>query len=415
MQALGADLLGFAGALGIGLLIGVERERAKGEGPARDVAGVRTFALCGLVGAAAMWLGPAAIVSGGLVLGLLVLAGYRHTQAQDPGLTTEIAMLATFLLGMMALRSPVLAGGLGVVVAGLLAAKNSLHRFVKQGLSERELEDLLLLLAAAFIVLPLLPDRAIDPWGALVPRKLWMLVVAVMTVSSIGYVALRTVGPRLGLALAGLAGGFVSSTATIAALGERARAAPAFAGSLASAALVSNVSTIVQLAIVIGTLSPALLLRAAWPLAAAGAVALLTALAANFHAEKAPPDGRELAGSRPLQPRQALIFAAIVAVVFLIAAIARDQLGNASLPWVLALSGFADVHASAASAAQLAGAGLVEPRLALLATCAALATNSAMKCLLAITQGGRAFAWRVVPGVLGMVLAFLVVAALQKA
>ena len=213
MQALGADLLGFAGALGIGLLIGVERERAKGEGPARDVAGVRTFALCGLVGAAAMWLGPAAIVAGGLVLGLLVLAGYRHTQAQDPGLTTEIAMLATFLLGMMALRSPVLAGGLGVVVAGLLAAKKTLHRFVKQGLSERELEDLLLLLAAAFIVLPLLPDRAIDPWGALVPRKLWMLVVAVIAVSSIGYVAMRLWGAKRGLLLGAALGGLVSSTA----------------------------------------------------------------------------------------------------------------------------------------------------------------------------------------------------------
>ena len=414
MQPLAADLLGFAGALGVGLLIGVERERAKGEGPGRDVAGVRTFALCALTGAAAMWLGPAAVVAGGIVVATLTLAGYRHTQAQDPGLTTEIAMLATFLLGMMAMRSPILAAGLGVAVASLLAAKGALHRFVKQGLSEQELEDLLLLLAAAFIVLPLLPDEAVDPWGALVPRKLWTLVVAVMAVSSVGYVALRTLGPRLGLVLAGLAGGFVSSTATIAGLGARAKATPALAGSLASAALVSNVGTILQLAIVIGTLAPPLLMRAAWPLVAAGAVALLAALAASFHAQKATPDGRELAGTRPLQPRQALIFVAILAVVFLVAAIARDWLGNASLPWVLALSGLADVHAAAASAAQLSGAGLVGPRLALFAICAALATNSAMKCLMAVTQGGRAYAVRVLPGVIGMVLAFLGVVALQQ-
>jgi uncharacterized membrane protein (DUF4010 family) len=368
---------------------------------------VRTFALCALAGAAAQWLGPAAVVAGGLVVGLLALAGYRHTRIEDPGLTTEIAMLATFLLGMMALRAPLLAAGLGVVVAALLAAKHGLHRFVREGLSEQELEDLLLLLAAAFVVLPLLPAAPVDPWGALAPRRLWTLVVAVMAVSSAGYVALRTLGPRLGLAMAGLVGGFVSSTATIAALGARAKATPALAGSLASAALVSNVGTIVQLAIVLGTLSPPLLVHAAWPLAAAGAVALFAAIAASFHAERGAVDARALAGPRALQPRQALVFVAIVAVVFLLAAIARERFGEASLPWVLALSGLADVHAAAASGAQLAAAGLVGEKATLLAICAALATNSAMKCAMAMLQGGRAYALRVVPGVVGMVLAFL--------
>ena len=407
MEVLAAQALGFAGALGVGLLIGVERERAKGTGPLRDVAGVRTFMLCSLVGAMAQWIGPWGVLAGALAVAALALAGYRRTRLTDPGLTTEFAMVATFLLGVMAMRSPGLAAGLAVVLALLLATKNGLHKFIREGLTVQELEDILLLLACAFVVLPLLPAEAIDPWGALVPRKLWLLVVAVMTVSSAGYVALRTLGPRLGLALAGLVGGFVSSTATIAALGARARATPQLAGSLASAALVSNVGTVIQLAIVLATLSPSLLAKAAWPLAAAGVAAFIAAAIASFNADAATVDARELAGPRALQPRQALVFVAVLAVIFLLAAIARDQLGNASLPWVLALSGLADVHAASASAAQLATAGLVDDRLALLSVCAALTTNSMMKCAVAVIQGGKAYALRVLPGIAAMVLAFL--------
>ena len=407
MDVIASQALGFAGALGVGLLIGVERERAKGSGPTRNVAGVRTFMLCSLVGALAQWIGPSGVVAGAIAVAALALAGYRRTRLTDPGLTTEFAFLATFLLGVMAMRSPGLAAGLAVVMALVLAAKNSMHKFIREGLTVQELEDILLLLACAFVVLPLLPAEAIDPWGALVPRKLWLLVVAVMTVSSAGYVALRTLGPRLGLALAGLVGGFVSSTATIAALGTRARATPQLAGSLASAALVSNVGTVIQLAIVLATLSPSLLAKAAWPLVAAGIAAFVAAAFASFNADAATVDPRELAGPRALQPRQALVFVAVLAVIFLLAAIAREQLGNASLPWVLALSGLADVHAASASAAQLAAAGLVDDRLALLSICAALVTNSMMKCAVAVIQGGKAYALRVLPGIAAMVLAFL--------
>lgn len=407
MDVLAAQALGFAGALGIGLMIGVERERAKGTGPMRDVAGVRTFMLCSLVGALSHWLGPFGLVAGAIAVAALALAGYRRTRMTDPGLTTEFAMVATFLLGVTSMRSPGLAAGLAVIVALLLAAKNGMHKFIREGLTVQELEDILLLLACAFVILPLLPAEPVDPWGALEPRRLWTLVVAVMVVSSAGYVALRTLGPRLGLALAGLVGGFVSSTATIAALGARARATPQLAGSLASAALVSNVGTVMQLAIVLATLSPALLAKAAWPLVAAGIAAFAAAAIASVNADAAQVDPRELAGPRALQPRQALVFVAVLAVIFLLAAIARDQLGNASLPWVLALSGLADVHAASASAAQLAAAGLVDDRLALLSICAALATNSTMKCVVAVTQGGKAYALRVLPGITAMVLAFL--------
>jgi uncharacterized membrane protein (DUF4010 family) len=402
------DVAELAVALGIGLLIGIERERNKAKGSRQSVAGVRTFMLLGLAGALSDWIGELGIIVAGAFVSLLVFASYRRAPPSDPGLTTEIAMLVTFLLGIMAMRATPLAAALGVVATVVLASKSKLHSFVREALTEQELHDLLLLMAAAFVVLPLLPDEPIDPWGAINFRKLWFLVIAVMTVSSAGYVALRAFGSRLGLVLAGLAGGFVSSTATIAAMGDRARTMPKQCASFASAALASNVGTIIQLAVVLGTLSPTLLKQAAWPLAAAGAVALGAALVAGWRALSAPSGQAELLGRRPFEPKHVLGFVAILGTVMLLAAIARSQLGEASLAWVLAASGLADVHAAAASAAQLVASGNVQIQTGLVGVLAALASNSAMKCTVAVIKGGRTYALMVLPGVILMVAAFAV-------
>lgn len=407
MPPLPDDILGLGVALGIGLLIGVERERVKGVGPLRASAGVRTFMLLALAGALAHLVGDIGIVVAGFFVTLAMLASYRRSQAADPGLTTEVAMLATFFLGVLAMRVTPVAAGLGVVVALVLASKSRLHRFTQKVLTAQELHDLLLLTAAAFVVLPLLPDRPVDPWDAINPRKLWLLVVAVMAVSSAGYVALRAFGSRLGLALAGLAGGFVSSTATIAAMADRAKAVPHSSAAFASAGLISNVGTIIQLAIVMATMSPALLTHAAWPLAAAGVVAAAAALLASWHAFSAKGDGHKLAGKRPFEPLRVLAFVAILATILLLAAIARQWLGESSLPWVLAAAGLADVHAAAASAAQLVALEKILPEQGLLAVLAALAANSLMKCVFAL-KGGWRYASRIIPGIVLMVLAFAI-------
>jgi uncharacterized membrane protein (DUF4010 family) len=406
------ELVGVAVAFGVGLMIGIERERAKGGGPRRDVAGVRTFMLIALLGALADWIGVAGIAIGGAFVALAALAGYQRTKASDPGLTTEVAMLVTFFLGILAMRSTMLAAGLSVLVAIVLASKSRMHQFIQKVLSPEELHDLLLLLAAAFVVLPLLPDAPIDPWGAIRPRRTWLLVIAVMAVSTAGYVALRGFGSRRGLALAGLAGGFVSSTATIGAMADRARLSPQLVTAFASAGLASNFGTVVQLAIVLGALSPPLLRLAAWPLAAAGAVALLAALLASRHAAAIPMDGRQLAGKRPFEIWRVLGFVAILASIMLIAAFARHWLGEGSLPWVLAASGLADVHAASASAAQLVHSGELSPRVALTAICAAMASNCLAKCTVALLRGRGGYAGRVVPGILLMLAAFVITAAL---
>ena len=212
-------------AIGIGLLIGAERERRKGEGPARSPAGIRTFAVTSLAGAIGFIVGDElllAIVTVG-VIALTVIAYWRG-HGDDPGLTTEIALILTVLLGGLSMQQPALAGGLAVVVAALLASRTRLHRFIRSVLTEDELNDILIFAGATFVVLPLIPDRSMGPYGALNPHSIWILVVLVMAIGGAGHIAVRMLGTRFGLPVAGLASGFVSSTATIAAMGTRVKA-----------------------------------------------------------------------------------------------------------------------------------------------------------------------------------------------
>lgn len=410
MPNIPAELSGFSVALGIGLLIGIERERSKGDGPDRAAAGVRTFLLIALAGAlastAAQRFGGLIFAVGGGFVALAALAAYRRSRADDPGLTTEVAMLVTFLLGALAMTALPLAAGLGVVVAVVLASKSALHRFVRDTLTEQEVHDGLLLAAAAAVVLPLLPDRAIDPFGAFNPHTLWTLVVLVMAINAGGYIALRLLGPGAGLALAGFIGGFISSTATIAAMGDRARAAPQLRAQCVAAALFSNVATILMLGAVIGALSPPMLQRLALPLTLAGIAALIAAAIARWRLAPGTVADRPVAGGRPFEPRQALSFAAIVSAILLLSALVHRWLGDAGVGLAAGVSGLADVHAAAASVAQLAAAGAIAPEHSGWPVLIALATNSASKLLMAWLRGGRGFALRLLPGVMLIVAAF---------
>lgn len=406
MQLNAAEIYGFCVAFAVGLLIGIERERSKGEGPQRAAAGVRTFILVALAGAIAQRLGGVGIAVGGAFVALAALASYRRSRSDDPGLTTEVAMLVTFLLGVLAMTALPIAAGLGVVVAMVLASKSSLHRFTRNTLTEQELHDALLLAAAAVIVLPLLPDRTIDPWQALNPHTLWLLVVLVMAINGAGYIALRILGPGAGLALAGFIGGFVSSTATIAAMGDRARAAPQWLAQCVSAALCSNIPTILMLGVVIGALSPPLLRQLAWPLLFAGLAAVLSAWLAHARSASTEVEDRPVAPGRPFEPRRALVFAAIVSAILLLSAGVHRWLGDTGLQIAAGVSGLADLHAAAASVAQLVATGDIDVGDAGWPVLIALIANSLSKLLMAWLRGGRGFLLRLLPGVVAIAAAF---------
>ena len=393
-------VLNLAVALGIGLLIGIDRERRKGTGPGRAAAGIRTFTITSLCGAVAVIMGGdllLAVVTAG-VFALAALAYWRALE-RDPGLTTEVALVATVLLGGLAVHEPTFAAGLGVIVAGLLTARTAIHGFVRSVLTEDEVRDGLIFAGATLVILPLLPDKAIGPYGALNLHTIWIVVILVMAVSALGYIAVRIVGARFGLPLAGLASGFVSSVATIGAMGARAAKDRDLLGAAVAGAVLSTIATFVQLALLIGATDTATLMALSVPIACGGGAAILyggvfTALALRHKVEH-----REAPG-HAFSVRSALLFAAFLSAVLVASAALDDWFGNAGLLAATSLAGLADTHSAAVSVASLVASSKLSADAAVIPILAAVTTNTLTKMVFAFTAGGAAFAVRVIPGLI---------------
>ena len=397
-------ILSTAVALGIGLLIGVERERSKGRGPMREFAGVRTFALAALLGAFGALLDSALLLSVfALLIGAIAIAHYLRTLDDDPGVTTEIALLAAFALGALSLPHPAYSAGAAVAVTVLLASRPWLHDLVTSRMSDRELYDGLLLAAAALIVLPLLPDRTIDPWDALNPRRMWMVVVLVMAINAAGYVGLRLWGARTGLMLAGVLGGLVSSVTTHGAMGQRAKDHPAIAANAAAAATLSSVTTAVFLLTVVGAVNVSLATSLALPCIAAALVS--AGYGALLHWRAVGNEGGDLPFGRPISLRAALIFGAVVSGVLVISALLSQTFGASAALASVAAAGFADAHSGAISAALLERNEALTSRTAQIAVLLSFTTNAVTKIIVSAVTGPRTYLWRIAIGVLASVSA----------
>lgn len=398
--------LGFVVALGIGLLIGIDRERKKVEGPRRGAAGLRTFTVASLAGATGVAAGGEMLLAA-VVLGMVAFAclSYWHARETDPGLTTETALVATALLGGLAVREPAFAAGVGVVVAMLLNARAELHRFVRSMLSDEEIRDLLIFAGATLVVLPLLPDHPIGPYGALNLRTIWLVVILVMGIGALGYIAVRIVGPRYGLPLAGFASGFISSSATIGAMGGRAAKEPDLMRPAAAGAALSSVATVVQLGILIAATDLAVLQAFLMPLLFSGATAILYGGAFTLWALRQKRGEVEETQGNAFSLKTALIFAAILAGVLLLAAALQDLMGEAGVIIAAGAAGFADTHAPSISVASLVADGRLTPQAAVIPILAAFSTNTITKMVFAFTAGGARFALYVIPGQLLMLAA----------
>jgi uncharacterized membrane protein (DUF4010 family) len=393
-------------ALGIGLLIGAERERRKGTGPDRAPAGIRTFALTALAGGVSLALGgEAVLVVMALCVGALAVIAYGRRRTADPGLTTQVALLTTFLLGALAVRQPALGAGLAVTVAILLAARTRLHRFVRTVLTEQELHDALLFAAAALVVLPLTPDRPVGPFGVLNPRTLWKLAVLVMAISAAGYIALRLLGPRVGLPLSGLTSGFVSSAATIGAMGQRAAEEPKLRRAAVAGAVLSTVATVVQMIVVLGATSRPTLQALRMPLLFAGVAAGVYGLLFALRLTRGRGGDAPASFGRAFDLKTSLLFAVTVSGVLVLSAAVNQWLGAGGLLVAAGLAGFADAHAAAISAASLVAAGKISAHDAVLPILAGLTTNTVTKGLAAAATGGRRFALQTIPGLVAVILA----------
>ena len=436
--------LDFGTAILLGALIGIEREKRKAEEEETGhVAGLRTFILLALLGAAAGWLSrdlstPWVLAAALLIVGAVVVAGYFVTArpGQDgKGLTTEVAAVIVFLLGaMIMLGYEELAIGLGVITAAVLAYKQPLHGFVEK-LGWDDVYAGVRLLIATFIALPLLPNEPIDPWGALNPYKLWLLVILISSLSLVGYVLTRLLGAARGTALTGLAGGLASSTAVTLSFAKEGRDRPQMANALACGVLLSWAVMFVRVLVLVAVVNRALLVPLLVPFivmaaVVAGFAAWLYYRDGSAHKgastkgtstkgtstkgthTKGASDQGAIAVKNPFSLTAAAKFAALFAVVLLAVKIVQQTMPPSGLYAVAALSGLVDVDAITLSMAELAKTG--EAGVAVIAIVIAALSNTLVKCGMVVVLAGFALGKPVLIATAATLLAGLVAVLLDQ-
>ena len=401
-------LAGVAAALGIGMLIGLERERHKGRGDSRACAGLRTFAITALLGYGAM------LVGGGLLVGImafglamLVCVTYWRSLSNDPGVTSEVALLTVLVLGALCSTAPELAIIMGVVIAALLMYRQKLHHFARSQLTEAEMRDGLVLLIAALVVLPLAPDRFIGPYAAINLRTICTLTVLLMAVGAMGHIAVRTLGSRYGYAISAIASGFASSTVTIAAMGHLVIKEPEHIKTLSAAAILSNLATVTQVGLILGAVDTGLLRHMWGPLLCGAAATALYGLGLMFFTP-ATGANQPIKVGGAFNLKLALIVTLTMTGITFLSSVMLSHFGEAGVMLTATLSGFADAHSSTASIASLAKAGLLPFDAIAGPALTAVSSNSLSKCLVAWVSGGRRFAAYVIPGQVLLTLAMWV-------
>jgi uncharacterized membrane protein (DUF4010 family) len=394
----------FALALLIGALVGIEREKRKVEEGGVGAHGLRTFILLAELGAVGGYLAarlssPWVLVATLAAATAAVVAGYVQEGRVRPdslGLTTEVAAVVVCLLGaLVTLGQPGLAVVLGIATAATLAYKQPLHALIR-ALGWSDVYAGLRLLVATFVVLPFLPDRAVDPWGALNPHSLWKLVLLIASLSLVGYAATRLLGADRGAALTGLTGGLASSTAVTLSFARRSRdeagTAPAPAPALACGILLAWAVMFGRVLVEVLVVNRDLVGKVAIPFAAMGLAALAAAgvlYREGSRVRTAPAaSGPEVPLRNPFSLASAAKFAAFFALVLLVVKLAQGRLPGAGVYVVAAIAGLTDVDAITLSMAQYAKTG--SPQVAVTAIGIAALSNTLTKCVLVAVLGSPA-------------------------
>lgn len=395
-----APLNRLAVALSIGLLIGLERGwRSRGEEDHQRAAGLRTFGLSGLLG------GVSGLVSqqlGGVALGLAFL-GYSAVFSffhwmearaeRSVSATSAVAGMVTFMLGALAV-----VGDLGAAIAGgvamavLLALRQQLHSWVAS-LSWAEIRSGLILLAMTFLLLPVMPNRPVDPWGVINPSVIWVLTILIAALSFTGYVAVRLLGDRLGVLMAALAGGLASSTATTLTLARLSRRQPASDWLLVAGILAAGLVMLARVAVVVAALNQVLLPPLLVPLLCGGGI-LAIGVGAAWLLSSGDSQRPSLTMTNPLELAPAFKMAGLITVIALAADGLQRGFGDTGVLVTAGISGLADVDAIVISLARMA-MGRLEPSVAADAILLAVASNTLVKAGLATYAGGAWIGLRV--------------------
>jgi uncharacterized membrane protein (DUF4010 family) len=392
-------------ACGMGLLIGLERGwRTRDASPGSRTAGVRTFAIAGLVGGVVGALARGA--NGELTVAAALLVGVafaafaavftlftrdENRAANKFSATTAIAGLLTFMLGVYALLGDVrVAAATAVAATGVLIVREDLHEWVKK-ITRAEFQSVLVILAMTLIALPVVPDRPLGPWGGVNPRDIWIIAIVLAAISFGGFVAIRALGERRGVLVAGALGGLISSTAVLFA---NARAAAAGQGSvrvLAAGGALATAISFARVAALVAVLNPALLALAGPALAAAAVAALVFCVVAIRWPDGAPKPQPAVEFRNPFGFFSVVGMAVSMGVVMLIGRVVSERFGASGATITAAVTGLFDVDAMSVSMARLAP-GTLTPQAAALAILVGVASATLGKVAIAALIGRGRFA-----------------------
>lgn len=380
-------------SLGLGLLVGMQRERTE-----PSVAGVRTFPLITMFGTICARLSAEYggwIVAAGLVslAGIVVAANMAKLRAGavDPGTTTEMAVVLLYVVGALTvldLSAAVIVGG---VVALLLHHKTGMHRIVG-AIGDRDIRAIMQFVLISLVILPVLPNRTFGPYDVLNPFKIWLMVVLIVGISLSGYVAFKLMGGRAGALIGGVLGGLISSTATTASFARLSREGREQAPLFAAVIIVASTIVFARVLILIAAAASSVFAALAIPIAVMlGAMVVLSAAIYFLTRDRKmkPPEPEN-----PAELKPALIFGALYAAVLIFVEIAREHFGSAGLYTVAAVSGLTDMDAITLSTSQLVAAGHIESGTGWRAILLASLSNIIFKTAMVATLGTRLlFTW----------------------
>ncbi|MGH9688483.1 MAG: MgtC/SapB family protein [Candidatus Acidiferrales bacterium] len=332
-------------SLGIGLLVGIEREWSN-----KDL-GARTFALTALLGATAALFLPSLVAMAFVGVFLIVIFANLRALLVDRSLeaTTSAALLVIFVLGALAgqghLFTPVAAA---ILMMLLLAWKKELHQFAG-GLQPAEIRSAVLLGLLGLVVYPVLPNRFIDPWSLINPRQDWILVIAIAGIGFLNYVLLKAYGAR-GVALSGFLAGFVNSSAAAVELSKPLAADGASPDLAVAALLLAILAMFARNLIILALFAPSAVLSAVAPLVAMAVVALIFVKRAKFRTAGA---SAEIRLESPVSLKRVLGFAALFVVIQVVTKLAGRYLGNPGFWFISFVGGFASSASTSAAAANM--------------------------------------------------------------
>jgi uncharacterized membrane protein (DUF4010 family) len=381
-------LVPYGASLGIGLLIGLERER----NPSAK-AGVRTFALVALLGTLAARLSDAPwlmAVGLGAVAATLIAAYAHEPQREDPGTTTVVAAAVCYLLGVLASGEPALAGALAIGVTALLYFKPEIEGF-SAGLKRHEQVSVLQFLVVTFIILPIVPDRGFGPHEALNPRNVWLMVVLVSGIGLASYIALRIAGERHGVLTTGILAGLLSSTAATFLYARRSRESEGMERLALAVVPLANLVPLARVAVLAAAIAPAVLPALLPVIGAAFAAGLAVAVLfmRGTGGEAAPvPESRN-----PAELPTALRFGAFYAVILVLSAWLSGLFGSRGLYAAALVTGAVDIDPINLSALNLFDQGRLPAATTVVTIALAYLANVLFK-LVVLAWFNRRLVWR---------------------